>query len=53
MLPHETLGIEEKLKKFTFNEKNEVVEAPEGGSEAITSFMDKFGSFDQLTINDY
>jgi hypothetical protein len=50
------IGIEEKLKHFTFNERNEVVEAPESGagrSEDITTFLDKYGSFDQLTINDY
>ena len=50
---NDTIGIEEKLKRFTFNERNEVIEAPEEGSEAITSFLDKYGSFDQLTINDY
>lgn len=53
---NEMIGIEEKLKRFTFNERNEVVEAPESGegrSEDITTFLDKFGSFDQLTINDY
>ena len=46
---NELIGIEEKLKRFTFNERNEVVEAPEngeGGSEDITRFLDRYGSFD-------
>jgi alkylated DNA repair protein alkB family protein 8 len=53
---NEMIGIEEKLKQFTFNERNEVVEATEsgaGGSDDITTFLAKYGSFDQLTINDY
>jgi hypothetical protein len=46
---NQMIGIEEKLKQFTFNESNEVVEVPESGmsgSEGITTFLDKYGSFD-------
>jgi alkylated DNA repair dioxygenase AlkB len=46
------IGIEGKLKGFTFNAQQEVITKLDEKSEEVT-FLDKYGSFDQLTVNDY
>lgn len=46
------IEIEQKLRTFTFNEHQEVIPTDEEQKGAET-FFDRYGSFDQLTVNDY
>ena len=46
---HYLIGFEKELSSFTFNEHNEV----QRGSGPGPTFFEKYGLFDQLTINDY
>ncbi len=44
--------IEQKLRTFTFNEHQEAIPTDEE-QKGVETFFDRYGSFDQLTVNDY